>query len=168
MNTLEAIKKRKSVRSFKNTPVTDEQIRLLLEAGMAAPSGVNKQPWVFYVIKDKEANEKFLANLNRGKYDAPLIIVACADLKQTLEGDWGSLAYCDLGAVTQNILLEATELGLGSVWCAGWPLQDRMVAVRKALSLPESIVPFSILYIGYENGYVEPKEKFDESKIHII
>ena len=168
MKVLETIKQRKSVRKFLDKPVTDEQIRLLLEAAMASPSGVNKQPWLFYVLKSDEMKNKLKDKLTRGKFDSPIIIIPCIDESRTFPGEPHDLAFCDLGAVTENILIEAVELGLGSVWCAGWPLKERMDAIREALSLDDTVIPYAMLYIGYEDGNVEPKDKFDETRIHII
>ena len=168
MNTLETIKQRKSVRSFTDKEVTEEQIKLLMEAAMAAPSGMNKQPWEFYVVKSEENKEKIRKAMPFGKHKSNVIIITCISEKHTLPLGGHDLAYCDLSAATENILLEATELGLGSVWCAIYPHKKLQEEIKKVLELPKGIIPFSAIYIGYEDGNAKPKDKFDLKRYHIV
>ncbi len=168
MKVLETMKQRKSVRRFLDKEVTDEQIRLLMEAAMSAPSAVDMRPWTFYIARSEETKQRVKDAMPFGKYNASIIIIPCIDESKTRQGHAHDLAYCDLGAVTENILLEAVELGLDSVWCAVYPDPDRIRGVKEAMNLPEGITPFSALYIGYEDGEAKPKDKFDEGRIHIL
>ena len=165
MTVLEAMKQRKSVRKFTEQKVSDEQIRKLLEAAMTSPSAVNKRPWHFIVVKSEENKKKVIDAMPFGKYKSPIIIIPCIKEIHTMPLFAHDLAYCDLSAATENILLEAVELGLGSVWCAIYPDKARIKAIKKALNIPLGITPFSCIYIGYEDGHVDPKDKFDESRI---
>ena len=169
METKQAILTRKSVRSFSDKPVSDEIIEELLRAGMAAPTGMNKQPWMFYVCKSEESRKAVINAMPFGKYKAPIIIITCVKENEVfpLKRD---LANCDLSAASENILLMAHDLGLGGVWCAIYPGNIVSGAIRKAINIPKGITPFSALYIGYpsENDKSEVKEKFDMKKVRII
>ena len=168
MKVLETMKQRKSVRRFLNKEVTDEQIKLLMEAAMSAPSAIDQRPWTFYIARSEKTKQGVKDAMPFGKYNASIIVVPCIIESKTRPGHAHDLAYCDLGAVTENILLEAVELGLGSVWCAVYPDPERIKGVKEALDLPEGITPYSAIYIGYEDGEAKPKDKFDEERIHIL
>lgn len=160
--------KRTSVRSYTDQPVSKEQIELLLRAGMAAPSAKNVQPWEFVVIQDKEHLLKITEfhPYSGMLHQAPLAIAVCGNTtKIALEGV-EDLWVQDCAAATQNILLEATELGLGSVWMGVYPKQDIIKGLRELLILPDYIVPFSLLAIGYADGDVTPKDKFNPERVH--
>jgi len=169
MEAIEAILTRKSVRQFENKEVEEEKIELLLKAAMAAPSGVNKQPWKFIVVKNEEAKARIIDVMPYGKYKSPIIIVPCVrDLEVVpLMHD---LAYCDLGAATENILLAAHALGLGAVWCAVYPSKKRTKDVKKALSLGTGISPFSAIYVGYPSQEDKSKirDKFKTRNFEIV
>jgi len=169
MEAIDAIMTRKSVRSFANKEVEEEKIDTLLKAGMAAPSGVNKQPWKFIVVKNKEKIEEIKKAMPFGKYDAPLIIVPCINDAATfpLPHD---LANCDLSAASENILLAAHALGLGAVWCAIYPSKGQIKKMRKILNQGAMISPFSCIYIGYpsESDKSKVKDKYKKSNIEII
>lgn len=161
--------KRASVRKYKNQPVLPEQIELLMSAAMAAPSAKNSQPWEFLVIQDKETFKKIMDFHPYSSMldEAALAIVVCADTQKE-SPDLKGLDFWtqDCAAATQNILLEATELGLGGVWLGVYPRENLVSSTKELFSLPENIVPFSIVSIGYPEGEVYPKNKFDSNKIH--
>lgn len=170
METLTAIKNRKSTRTFLSKEIPEEIIAKLLKAAMAAPSGMDRRPWEFYVVKSEEKKKKVIDAMPFGKYVSPIIIVTCVNVNKTILNRL-NLAYCDLGAATENILLAATDLGLGTVWCAVYPEADRTESVTKALNLPKDIIPYSAIYVGYRDEEKDKgiiKDKFDESRIHII
>lgn len=168
MEILSEIKQRKSVRKFLDKPVCDEDIEALLKAGMSAPSAINKRPWEFYVLKDEKMKANIIDIMPYGKYYSPIIIIPCINEKLTLPLKAHDLAYLDLSACTENILLEAVHLHLGAVWCAVYPDKRRIDKISKALSLDKHITPFAAIYVGYEDGNIEPKDKFDHSRIHIM
>ena len=120
------ILQRTSVRSYEDRPVEKEKIEKLLRAGMAAPTAVNKQPWHFIVVTDKDQLQNLAeANPNAGMAaKAPLAIVVCGDMNKALEGDAREFWVQDCSAATENILLAATGMGLGSVWTQA-PIRQR-------------------------------------------
>ena len=73
----------------------------------------------------------------------------------------------DLSACTQNILLQAVAEGLGAVWLGFYPIEDRVNSLRQYFNIPEHIIPFSVIAIGYPKENKEPESRYDESKIHL-
>lgn len=158
---LEVILSRKSVRKFQAKPVSEQDIKEMLQAAMQAPSAGNEQAWQFVVLQG-ETLQKYLAINNNVPKGAPIGILVCCDLKaQKYEG----YAVQDCAAATQNILLAAHAKGLGSVWTAVFP--NNAPEVSKLLNLPEQIVPFAFMPIGYPDGKTDaPKSRYDDTKIH--
>ncbi len=165
--TLEVIHKRKSVRHFTNQPVTKEQIETLLRAGMAAPTAVNRQPWVFYVITQRETLDLLSEKLPYAKMlsQVQAAIVVCGDMEKA--GNLKDLGYWvqDCSAATENILLAAESMGLGAVWTAAYPYDDRAKAVIEELNLPETHIPLNVIPIGYPTGEDLPKNKWNVDNI---
>lgn len=160
---LSAINNRKSVRSFiKDKAVPSEDIEAILRAGMAAPSGKDIRPWEFIVINDRSVLDAMAGELkNAGMLEeAPMAIVVCGDSIKSFY--W----YLDCAAATENILLAAEAVGLGAVWTAAYPYEDRMEVVTRYLELPSNILPLVVVPMGYPSGENSPKDKFDESRIH--
>lgn len=166
--TLETIFNRTSIRSYSDQKVEKDQIMTLLKAGMSAPSAVNKQPWAFMVIDNKELMEKIGDEFkNAGMIKkASCAIIVCGDLKLALEGVAQEFWVQDCSAATQNILLAAHSLGLGAVWCGVYPNPERVEALKNLLSLPDNIVPLNIIPIGVREKEQEPKDKWKEDRIH--
>ena len=158
---MENILSRKSVRSYTDRKLTDGQIETLLRAAMAAPSGHNAQPWSFVVLTDpSEYDTIFEGNFNLDKFkQAAAVIVLCAEQK-------GNTWRDDLAAATENLLLAAESMGLGAVWTASFPYEDRYLPPKKALGLPDTVIPYSIVPVGYPAGDEQPKDKWDPARIH--
>ena len=159
---LDNIFARKSVRTYLNKGVEEEKIDLMLRAGMAAPSGKDQRPWEFIVVTERASLDSMAAALPYAKMltEARYAIVVCGD--STRSSYW----YLDCSAATQNILLAAESLGLGAVWTAAYPYEDRMQVVRKYTALPENILPLCVIPFGYPATQQQPKQKYDEKKIH--
>lgn len=153
---------RKSVRKYLNKGVEDEKIIALLKAGMAAPSGKDVRPWEFVVVKERATLDSMATALPYAKMlaGARVAIIVCGDSIRS------SYWYLDCSVATENILLAAEALGLGAVWTAAYPYEDRMNVVRKYTNLPENILPLCVIPVGYPEGVQSPKDKFDETKIH--
>ena len=165
MEVLDAILNRRSIRHFTNEAVTDSLITEILKAAMYAPSAVNKQPWNFIVfrnkttikaITDEHPNASMLHQASAG-------ILVCWD--EHLQHDTG-YGPVDCAAATQNILLSAFGLGLGSVWVGLYPRQQRMELARKVFDLPDHIKGFCIVALGYPAENRVNPQRFNPEKIH--
>lgn len=162
---MDSIFKRISVRKYQDRPVETEKVEMLLRAAMAAPSAVNQQPWEFYVVTSREGRDKLgkVSPYSGSAARAPLAIVPC--WRKAMPRPEYQLV--DLSAATENILLEAVELGLGGLWMGVAPNPERMAAVREALSIPDSLEPFAIVAIGYPVEDRPQEERYDEKRIHL-
>lgn len=165
--TLEVIHNRKSVRNFTSQPVTKQQIETLLRAGMAAPTAVNRQPWVFYVVTLRKTLDALSEQLPYAKMltQAQAAIVVCGDMEKA--GNLKDKGYWvqDCAAATQNILLAAESMGLGAVWTASYPYDERTKVVIKELNLPDNHIPLNVIPIGYPTGEDLPKNKWNPGNI---
>ncbi|NMD38398.1 MAG: nitroreductase family protein [Christensenellaceae bacterium] len=157
---------RTSVRKFSETPITAEQINILLNAGMAAPSALNRQPWAFIVVDNAEILHRLGKGLHFAKalYTAPLAIVVCGNLKMKLPL-YKEFWVQDCSAATQNILLAAKALGLGSLWIGVHPVENNEKKVSEILQLPKHIAPLNIIALGYSEDEQNPKDKYDPKKV---
>lgn len=166
---LENILSRTSDRLFDNSKqVGEEDLMTILRAGMSAPSGVNRQPWHFVMVTNRQLLDALAARLPycHMANQATAAIVVCSDKSRFLEGDDNELWVQDLSAASENILLAAHALGLGSVWTAVYPHKDRMATVYEVLDLQNpNLVPFNVIPIGYVVTAHTPLDKWDESKI---
>jgi len=163
---MNAIFNRRSIRKYTKQDISEEMIEKLLRAGMAAPSAANEQPWHFVVIKDKDVlyNIPKFHPYSQMLKEAACAIVVCGDLAlETCKGFWVQ----DCSAATENILIEATELGLGSVWLGVYPDKDRVKPIQTILGLPESVVPLCIISLGYPTDNKAPTDRFNKARIHI-
>ena len=97
--------------------------------------------------------------------NAPAVIVPC----YRTEGlRWDETVLLDLSCATENLLLEAVSLGLGSVWLCAAPLEDRMAKAEAALGNPNGLQPFAVIPVGYPAETKEQQNRFDESRIHYL
>lgn len=168
MELYEVLQKRRSIRKFTDEPVSQNDIDIMLHAGMSGPSACNKTPWEFYVITNPEVITEFRKASRFTKIESNLAIVVCGNLLKTLPLQFASFWIQDCSAATENILLAATDLGLGAVWCGIHPMKTAEKKVAEVLSLPKNHVPLNIIYIGHPNESHEPRDQYNEKKVHYI
>ncbi len=167
MEGLKPILERRSCRIYTDKKVDDTIVETLLRAGMYAPSANNSQPWEFLVMRDSE-NKKRASALGRhwGMLDgAPLGILVLANL-HTYKGSSADFFVQDCSAATENILLAAQAMRLGGVWLGLYPKQDRMKGLRNIYGIPEHIIPFSIVSIGYPERMPNPHTTYHTDMVH--
>ncbi len=162
---MSVIYQRRSIRKYQDREVEDELVLEIIKAAMYAPSAGNEQPWHFIVIKNREIKQKIAQIHPYAKMllKAPVAVVVCADLNLIKYGDFW---VQDCSAATQNMLLRATELGLGTVWCGIYPDQERVKGLGTLLNLPDHVVAFSLVCVGYPAEKPEPVDRFKKDRIH--
>ena len=161
-NMLDMIKKRRSIREYTAQAVTDEQIRQLLEAAMAAPSGNNVQPWAFVVVRNPDLKRQLAQTHTWSAMaaDAAVVFVVCGN--ERASHHW----IADASAATQNLLLAVTALGLGAVWVGIYPGAVREAHVRRALGIPDEIRVLCLVPVGHPAESKSPRTQYEESKVH--
>ena len=163
---LDTIYDRRSIRKYQEKPVEEKLLNEILKAGIYAPSAVNKQPWHFVVITDKEVMRdiKNLHPYASSLQTAPVAIMVCGDTNLEFAQNF---YLTDCAAVTENILLAAKWLGLDTCWMGIYPWEKTMKDFSDYFKLPENIKPYSLIAVGYGTETKSRPDRFDESKIHI-
>lgn len=155
MDFIDLAKQRHSVRKYKDQKVEQEKLDLILEAAHIAPTAANRQPQRIIVIQDKEG----LANISKAAnvHGAPCVLVICTDNNQVWQRGFDNKYVTDIDAtiVTDHMMLEATDLGLGSVWICAFKTD----IIRAEFSLPNHIEPVNILAIGYRDGEAKSPDR---------
>jgi nitroreductase len=162
---MNAIFKRRSIRKYTADVVSDDIIKKLLEAGMSAPSAGNQQPWQFVVVKDKAMLAKLADASPYGKMtkEASVAIVVCGDLRlERHAGFWVQ----DCSAATENILIEVEDNQLGAVWIGVYPREERVAAIRDILHIPDHVIPFALIPVGYPAETKVTPSRYDASRVH--
>ncbi len=165
MELIEGILTRRSIRKYTSEDVDEETVTKILKAAMAAPSAGNQQPWEFVVIRERSIIDEIpkFQPYSKMLAEAPLAIVICGDVtRQRHKGYWVQ----DCSAATQNLLLAVHALGLGAVWLAFYPVEERYKPLQTLLGLPEHIIPLSTVSIGHPAEAKPPADRFDAARIH--
>ncbi len=145
MDVSDAIRTRRSVRSYSDEPVSDEALARILEAGRASPSANNRQPWHFIVVKDQGRRTV----LSEGRYakflkDTPVVIVGCGDKVRSEK--WYVI---DTTIALENMVIQATSEGLGTCWIGSFSGES----VKKLLNVPDNFEVVAMLALGHPKGF---------------
>lgn len=166
METMDAIFSRRSIRKFQEKDVEPEKIELLLQAAMAAPSARNSKPWEFIVVTDPVMMDKIRGSMTFGKFNAPMAIVVCANLSIVKRVLTSQFWVQDCSAATENILVAAVSLGLGTVWLGVHPIHVFTKRISKVFQLPEHVKPLNVIYVGYPAQDKPARTQFDPDLVH--
>lgn len=164
MESLLSLLSRHSVRRFLATPVEEWRLDFLLKAAMQAPSAGNEMAWEFLVVDQRELLDRIpevhpYAAMTR---TAPLAILVCGDLqREKHKGFWTQ----DCSAATQNLLLAAHGMGLGAVWVGVHPMEDRIAGLRNLFGVPDHLVPFSLVPVGWPAENRSSPARFDAARV---
>ena len=160
---LENILDRRSIRRYTSEPVTDNEIRAILECAMQAPSAMDARPWQFVVVDDRDTLNTLSDNHPYAKMlrEAPMCICVCG-----VQGQIKDYYQQDCAAATMNILIAARELGLASCWMGVAPREERMAAVRRVLGIPENVMPFNLIALGHPAEEIPRPDRWDPGRIH--
>jgi nitroreductase len=162
---MDAILRRHSVRSYSSQPVDDAIIEKIVHAGMSAPSAMGSRPWHFIVIADRD---KLTAITKIHPYSQMLLhaqraILVCGDVDAEILPDYFQQ---NCAAATENILIAAADLGLGSVWIGLYPNEKYRSDFRKLFAIPDGMEPFSLVSLGFPPKELSPATRLDPSRVH--
>jgi nitroreductase len=164
MEAYDVIMTRRSIRRYSNQEVGGGLVEKMLRAAMAAPSASNEQPWHFVVMRERETLDRIsgfhpYAGMLK---EARLAIAVCADTARA-RGMWVQ----DCAAATENLLLAAHALGLGAVWLGIYPVEERWLPLQGLLGLPESVIPCTLVALGFPAENKPPSDRYDAGRVHL-
>lgn len=166
MNRLSAIMDRRSIRKFEDRPVEREKLEAILRAAMQSPTGKNSQCWEFLVIED-EADRLAVTKMSpfaQCAKNAKALILTMVNM-QRADPDvpvW----IQDMAAASMTMLTQAELEGLGATWLGMYPFQERLDAAREYFRLPEHLIPFSVIALGYKLKEKPAEDRYDPAKVH--
>jgi nitroreductase len=157
---------RRSVRVYSPGSIDDATVKQLLEAAMAAPSAMTKDPWRFVVVRQSQTLRALAAALPGGKMlpSASLAIVVCGDQEAAFEQKLSYLLQ-DCSAATENLLLGAHALGLGACWVGVHPAEDSMRQLKSLLNLPPTFVPIAAVAIGRPGEKLDARTRYNAGSV---
>ncbi|MFA6308188.1 MAG: nitroreductase family protein [Clostridia bacterium] len=158
MKFLDIAKKRYSCRSYLSKPVENEDLMKILEVGRVAPTGCNRQPQRIIVVQSEEGLNKIKKAANT--FGAPMILIVCGDSSVTWKRayDGKNIVDIDISIVTTHMMLQATELGLGSLWMCSF----KPDIIKDEFNIPKNLEPINLLAIGYESGEIASPERHND------
>ena len=160
MNFIELSKARYSVRNFDQRPIESEKLQTILEAGRLAPTATNAQPQRIFVLQSPEMLEK-IRSATRMAFNAPVVLMVCYDKtvswKATRFGEDYDAGEMDASIVTTAMMMQAAELGIGSLWARGFNGPE----IAAAFDLPENLHLVCLLDLGYPAADSQPSERHD-------
>jgi len=166
MTVLKTIYARRSIRKYTEKPVEKEKLETLLKAAMSAPSAMNIKPWEFVVVTNPDTMNDIRSSLMFGKHNAPAAVVVCGNISFFKHPKASKFWVQDCSAATENILIAAVELGLGTVWLGVHPIHNYKKRISNLLSLPENVVPLNVIYVGYPAEEKPARTQYDPGRVH--
>jgi nitroreductase len=165
---LQVVFQRRSIRRYKNANISPVILQDLLKAAMAAPSACAKDPWHFIVIHDKATLGRMADGMPNGQMlrEAAAAIMVCGDPGRVHDGQLSYLLQ-DCSAAIENILIAATALDLGACWLGSHPREDRLSHLRAVLGIPDSIIPVSVVALGWPAEDKVARTRYDATRIHL-
>jgi len=157
--------RRRSIRRFFDKPVEQEKIERILKAGMQSPSAHNNQRWEFIVVTEQEKKDAVskMSPWAGMVANAPVSIIVLGKHDDDKLNPWFAQ---DLGACTENILLQIVEEGLGGCWMGFYPDMTRVQMLKNCFGVPDGVLPFCVISLGYspdENRFID---RADMTKVH--
>lgn len=166
MDLLEGLLTRRSVRKYSDKPLSKETIEEILKYAMYAPSAKNQRPWHFMPTNDRQIMQGIMAvhPFSTMLAYAQWVIIVYGDKEAASTPEYMPV---DCAIATQNLLLAAHGLGVGAVWLGVYPVPERVNGIRQLIPVPENIVPFAIVSLGWPGReYNDIPERFSPEKIH--
>ncbi len=163
---MESIFTRRSIREYEDKCVEPEKLERVLRAGMQAPSAMNRQPWEIVVVQNREKIAKVAACSPFGAPAgrAPVVLVPLGNIK--IAGKHNPFWPQDLSAMVENMLLQAVDEGLATCWMGVYPNEKLVSRLTGVLDLPENVVPFAMISLGYGSKPNHFEERFRPERVH--
>jgi len=163
MDFAQVIKTRHSIRQYRPDPVPEDALFRVLEAARLAPSACNKQPWLFYVVREESLRCRLFPAAGRAWVAvAPVLLIACSQPSDAWVRSWDQKNHSDIDlAITmEHVMLAATNEGLGTCWICAFNPQT----IREVLTLPAALDPVAITPLGYsvETPAATPRKTLEE------
>jgi len=161
MDFYEVIRTRRSIRSYRPDPVPEESLGRVLEAARVAPSGSNRQPWKFIIVKDEELKNRMAAACGDQSFiaEAPIVIVACGyNIHYNRGGYMGDMSMLvDVSIAFTHLILAARAEGLGTCWIGAFDNEE----VKTVLNIPKDVSVVAITPLGYPKyeEFIEPSQR---------
>ncbi|OPY32463.1 MAG: nitroreductase A [Methanomassiliicoccales archaeon PtaU1.Bin124] len=165
MIEIDALLQRRSIRRYKHEPVSDDDVKYILRAGMSAPSAGNERPWHFIIVRERRSLDQIMTfqPYSQMMREAPMAILVCGDAKaEKYKGFWPQ----DCAAAMENMLLAACTRGLGSVWLGIYPVEERMRPMADHMGLPSHVMPFSLMVLGHPAEEKPFSDRYDHARVH--
>ncbi len=164
MECIKVLQTRRSIRSYTDRAVSEEHVESVIRAAMTAPSAGNQQPWHFIIIRKKNTLEAIPSFHPFAQMvpKAQVAILICGDPDGR---KWPAFWDQDCSAATQNLLLAARDLGLGTVWTGVFPDEDRMAGFRNLLNIPNNIHPFALVPMGWPDAEFKEMNRYNPELI---
>jgi nitroreductase len=163
---MEIILSRRSIRQYTTEAVSDETLTLLLKAAMSAPTACNSQPWEFIVVTQGEVLQQIRAKLFFARYNAPAAIIVCGNVTIANNSAGRDHWVQDCSAATENILIAAAGMGLGTVWVGVYPYPGKIKPLAEVLRIPDHVIPLSMVYVGHPAEAKESRTQYDEHRVY--
>ena len=160
------IMNRRSTRKFEDRPVEHEKLEAIVRGAMQAPTAKNTQCWEFMVVTEPESKAAIskMSPFAMCAENAPALIIPMVNFDRVDSADiwWVE----DLSAASMTVIYMAESLGLGATWLGMYPLEERTTKMREYFELPDNIMPFAVIPVGYKQRVKEFEDRFDAAKLH--
>ncbi len=165
---LQTIMERTSIRAYDGRSVGQDTIESILRAGMAAPTAMNRQPWAFIVVDDREVIRELADSMPMARMlpNAAFLIIPCGDRTKMIEGPGAAFWINDVSAASENMLIAIKAYGLGAVWTGGYPSEERVAILRSVLNIPDKFIPLNMIPVGHPAESPEPKNKWNPDNVY--
>jgi nitroreductase len=163
---LQTIFSRRSIRRYSDRPVECEVLTQLMQAAMAAPSASNSRPYEFVVVTEPETMAAFQKEMPFGKFKSPAAVVICGNHRVANNASSRLFWVQDCSAATENMLIAAAGLGLGTCWLGVHPMKPVEQIVRRIVKLPRHVTPLAVVYVGYPAEEKPPRTQYEEQRVH--
>ena len=165
MDIFKAILNRRSIRKYSHKQIPEKAINDLLKSAMYAPSAMNYQSWQFIVVTERQKLNEILNVIPHAEMlkSSQAAILICGDLNLDKNVDY---LQQNCSAATQNLMLAAYGLGLGSCWIGVYPVKEIISGLQNLFNLPEYVLPISLVSLGYQAEYPIAEERYKPEKVH--